>query len=87
MNDTTKIETTSLPQTTFGAAEIGSWYVTIRGHRVQVVEVVPGDHAIVESRSGKQMRVAGDQVAFGPEILPVDAAPLAPDRAVWAASA
>lgn len=66
MNSTTKIETTDLPQTTFGDAVVGSWYVTTRGHRVQAVEVEAGSHAIVESRSGKQVRVAGDQVAFGP---------------------
>jgi len=71
MNTKNAIETTGtgiedLPETTFGATEVGRSYLTARGHQVTVTEVIPGSHAIVQTTKGKEMRVPADQACRGP---------------------
>ena len=63
---------TELPETTFGATEVGRTYLTTRGYKVTVVEVVPGSHAIVETAQGKEMRIPAPHACRGP--VPVEEA-------------
>jgi len=72
MNATTNptpIDQVTFPETTFGATEVGNFYLTSRGHKVEVVEVVAGSHAIVQNAKGKETRMGADQTCYGP--LPV----------------
>ena len=61
-----------LPETTFGATEVGKTYLTTRGHQVTVVEVVPDSHAIVQTTKGKELRIPATHACRGP--VPVEEA-------------
>ena len=55
-----------LPETTFGATEVGRTYLTVKGHKVRIAEVVSGSHAIVETAKGRQIKVPADSPCSGP---------------------
>jgi len=64
--NTIEFQGTTLPETTFGAAEVGRDYVTVHGYKVTVIEVRPESHAMIRTAKGKDLRTKADARCFGP---------------------
>ena len=55
-----------LPETTFGATDLGHVYKTTQGFEVTIIEVVPDSHAIGKTSKGKELKFNADRKCFGP---------------------